>query len=382
METLDDILGGVSSFIRKPTVQGSPSPVPPVDSSLQGAPDSVPSRRVTPKPGTQKAGQTPATGEAPARPGGAGSSGGSVVAGGEPKKQMSYAEMYEMFYPEKPETAEERAKREKREKREIQIAAVGDAISALSNLYFTTQYAPNAYDPSRSRSAATKEKWEKLRQMREANRRAYAEGYMRSVAMDEAREREDRNWRHTLDLEDRNWRHTLEREDREYKYRDAKEQREEKKAEQNELMFQAKYALQMGKLTEQGYRNVIMEIKAGRMEELTDANINRMNRMGTGKQSGDGRKYYGSLPDRNGSMVAYYSKADYEAALHEPWRNIDNDREQKTTSVINDGITTKTTTTTRPRARTTGEKAGEANNKPFDVSKYKRGKTEEKPPLN
>lgn len=45
----------------------------------------------------------------------------------------------------RPETAEERRKRERKEKSKRIIAAVSDGLSALGNLYFTTQYAPNMY---------------------------------------------------------------------------------------------------------------------------------------------------------------------------------------------------------------------------------------------
>lgn len=114
---------------------------------------------------------------------------------------MSYVEMFKMLNPERPETAEEKAKREKREKGEAALAAVGDSISALSNLWFTSQYAPNAYDPSKGMSATTKDRWNRLRQEREANRRAYSDGYMRAMAMDEGKDREDRNWRHTIERE-------------------------------------------------------------------------------------------------------------------------------------------------------------------------------------
>lgn len=44
-----------------------------------------------------------------------------------------------------PETDEQRKKRERREKSKKIIAAVTDGVRALSNLYFTTQYAPNMY---------------------------------------------------------------------------------------------------------------------------------------------------------------------------------------------------------------------------------------------
>lgn len=46
----------------------------------------------------------------------------------------------------RPETEEQRKKRERKEKSKRIIAAVSDGISALSNLFFTTQYAPNMYN--------------------------------------------------------------------------------------------------------------------------------------------------------------------------------------------------------------------------------------------
>ena len=117
------------------------------------------------------------------------------------KKRMSYVELFKALNPQKPETEEERAMREKREKREAVLAAVGDGISALSNLFFTTRYAPNAYDASKGMTAKARERWDRLRMEREANRRAYNDGYLRAAAMDEAGDREDRNWRHTLERE-------------------------------------------------------------------------------------------------------------------------------------------------------------------------------------
>ncbi|MDE6010870.1 MAG: hypothetical protein K2F87_05465 [Muribaculaceae bacterium] len=115
--------------------------------------------------------------------------------------QMSYVDMYRLMNPHRPETAEQRAKREKREKSEAVLAAVGDGISALSNLFMTSRYAPNAYDPSKGMSATTKARLDRLRQEREAKSKEYFDGYMRAKAMDEAKDREDRNWRHTIERE-------------------------------------------------------------------------------------------------------------------------------------------------------------------------------------
>lgn len=165
MAALDDILGGPAAQPRQQKPATTPQAQP------QGANDAT-------------VVSTPETPSQPAE-----------------QPQMSYVEMFKMLNPERPETAEEKAKREKREKGEAALAAVGDSISALSNLWFTSQYAPNAYDPSKGMSATTKDRWDKLRQEREANRRAYSDGYMRAMAMDESKDREDRNWRHTIERE-------------------------------------------------------------------------------------------------------------------------------------------------------------------------------------
>ncbi|MBD5307145.1 MAG: hypothetical protein HDS14_05915 [Bacteroides sp.] len=213
MAAIDDILGGGSGYagMRKP-LQVSP---PAIDPSMPGAPNTVGSPPATQSPKPAIASQSQGAAIASQAQGPAatqlmqvpGTDATKIV--GKPgealqplqKRGMSYVEMFRMFNPDRPETAEEKARREKREKGEAALAAVGDSISALSNLWFTSQYAPNAYDPSKGMSATTKNRWDKLRQEREANRREYYEGYMRAMAMDEAKEREDRNWRHTIERE-------------------------------------------------------------------------------------------------------------------------------------------------------------------------------------
>lgn len=132
---------------------------------------------------------------------GEGLSGGKDLSKGKDSKRMSYVELYEIMNPNKPESEAERLKREKREKREAMFAAVGDGISALSNLYFTTRYAPNAYDGSKGLSARARERWDRLRKEREANDKAYFDGYLQAMAKDEAVEEAERNWQHTLERE-------------------------------------------------------------------------------------------------------------------------------------------------------------------------------------
>ena len=74
----------------------------------------------------------------------------------------------------RPETPEERRKRERREKSKRIIAAVSDGISALGNLYFTSQYAPNMYDHEKgSMTDAVDARLERLKAERERKRDRY-----------------------------------------------------------------------------------------------------------------------------------------------------------------------------------------------------------------
>lgn len=74
----------------------------------------------------------------------------------------------------RPESDEERKKRERREKSKRIIAAVSDGISALSNLYFTSQYAPNMYNHEKgSMSTAVGKRIDQLKAEREKKRDQY-----------------------------------------------------------------------------------------------------------------------------------------------------------------------------------------------------------------
>ena len=73
-----------------------------------------------------------------------------------------------------PESPEEKAKREKKERSKKIIGAVSDGLSALSNLYFTSQYAPNMYNHEKgSQLNSTMAAIEKAKAEREKNDEAY-----------------------------------------------------------------------------------------------------------------------------------------------------------------------------------------------------------------
>lgn len=69
------------------------------------------------------------------------------------------------------ETEEERKRRQKRERSRKVIAAVSDGLAALSNLWFTSQYAPNMYNhKEQSQLDGLQRHYERMRAEREANR--------------------------------------------------------------------------------------------------------------------------------------------------------------------------------------------------------------------
>lgn len=72
----------------------------------------------------------------------------------------------------RPETEEQKAKREKRERREKLFAAIGDGLSALSNVYFTTKGAPDM-SSKLTLTDAVQGKYDKLKAEREADRDKY-----------------------------------------------------------------------------------------------------------------------------------------------------------------------------------------------------------------
>lgn len=71
------------------------------------------------------------------------------------------------------ESAEERERRERIERSRRKIYAITDGLSALSNLYFTTQYAPNGYNHEKSMSETDRAALERARAEREKNRDAH-----------------------------------------------------------------------------------------------------------------------------------------------------------------------------------------------------------------
>ena len=117
---------------------------------------------------------------------------------GTPKK-MTYVEMMQQMSPYKPPTEEELAKERKRRKTQAIFSAIGDGISAMSNLYFTTQGAPSMFDGRTTLSGTAQKRWDKVDAERKANNEKYVEAYMRAKQADDAVERDERNWKRQIE---------------------------------------------------------------------------------------------------------------------------------------------------------------------------------------
>lgn len=162
----------------KPAAAPQGNMPPAVDSSLQGAPGSQPAGPAAVKQETEapanvqdNTASTPASTVSPTVSPATPDNHKEDLIGYD--NQIDILKKAQADYASANETEEERKKREKREKSKRVIAAVGDGIRALSNLYFTSQYAPNMYNPNDSQLEKTDARQEKLKAEREANRDRY-----------------------------------------------------------------------------------------------------------------------------------------------------------------------------------------------------------------
>lgn len=106
----------------------------------------------------------------------------------------SYVDIYNEFAPYTPPTPEQIAKERKRRHSARIVSAVGDGLSALANLHFTTQYAPHVDQGGLQLSARNRQRWDQLHAHREARRKEWEAGYRRAIEMDKQQGLADRDF--------------------------------------------------------------------------------------------------------------------------------------------------------------------------------------------
>lgn len=305
--TTDEILGNG----KRPVV--AVPPVAPVDPFLAGAPPTPPgSGDDTPKPpvtghkpvvsatipasispdiaGAPKAGQVIANPvKAPTDKEVVTPVGDQQKAAAKPK--LSYVEMFQQMSPYKPPTPEELEKERKKQKREAIFATIGEGISAMSNLYFTTQYAPDSFDATKGMAATTKARFDQLKKDRENNQREYMKGFMQAMRWDDEGAQAERVYQHTL-----------EREKLADHYKEAAEARAQAKADRDAAMAQLRMDLMEGCIDQQEAVAEAKRIQADYAEAYWQSRIGKNNYrrpIGSGGRGGeypwydaDGNKHY------------------------------------------------------------------------------------------
>lgn len=134
----------------------------------------------------------------------------------------------------KKQEVEDEAVARKRQRRNAVIAAIGDGLTALSNLYFTTKGAPSMYDPQQSMSAKLQQRYDKINAERRARDREWRSAYIRAQAMDRQAENDRNRWklyRRKLDVQQEQWQRTQEAKEAAQKAKEEAKERDQKIAE-------------------------------------------------------------------------------------------------------------------------------------------------------
>jgi len=223
--------------------------------------------------------------------------------------QLSYADMYKMLNPEREETAEQKANREKKERTKARIAALGDGLRALSNIYFSTKGAKVVHNPESDMTKVVNKRKEYMDAQREKNRAAWLAGYQRAMALDEEARKND------LTLAEQ------------IRYHDMMNENNKTKNDQGQQRIdQGNRRLDLSKMkyqTDADYKKAVLAIK----KALADGQIShwqaqeaiqRMNaetgRIRANKSSGGGSRGGSSKEDTDGTFIDLNEKHPKEVA--------------------------------------------------------------------
>lgn len=239
---------------------------------------------------------------------------------GKPKSHLSYEQMFKLYF-KPPLTPEEQAEEEKKQRRQKTIAAIGDGISALANLYYTTQYAPNAFNAQNSASKKTKDRWDKLNKEREDYKKAYLYGWMRARQMDENKDQADKKWDFEIGLKKA-------KEERDK----AEEERAKAKEQRDQEIHNLNLKLKGNQITEAEHKAKIAEVKAKYEPALQRSIIDKNNR--AGRNSGKGNSRSSSSSSGSGAKKSEELKRAYQywESLSDKEKNQYRDRNNRKSS--------------------------------------------------
>ena len=218
-----------------------------------------------------------------------------------PQKSLSYADLYMAMNPNKAETPEEKARREKREKRDKVFSAISDGISALSNLFYTTRYAPNMYDHTKSLSNKARERWERIKAQKDAENRDWFNGYMRALQLDDAKDKDERAWQNTLERQ-------AKQDEKDAKAEERAAAKEQRDADLADLNMQ----LMAGKIDAQQWDAEKKRIEAQYAPQLQEAELKRKKAQTNASNASAGASSARAEYYRNGGSGSKKSKISLE----------------------------------------------------------------------
>lgn len=97
-----------------------------------------------------------------------------------PYQRMSLEQIARTLYESGKPSPEEEERQRKRERSRAILSAIGDGVSALSNLYHTSKYAPDMSTPDSSLSDKAKERYDRFVQVRKENEARYNNAILRA----------------------------------------------------------------------------------------------------------------------------------------------------------------------------------------------------------
>ena len=224
-----------------------------------------------------------------------------------------------------PKTKEELERDEKKARRRALISGIGDMMSALSSLYFTTKGAPNMYDHRNSMSEKARARYERQKAEYDRNRREYFNAAM-GMYRDEL---DNYRWHYNKKQQEQQFQHQLEREEKQDAL--AAEQ-----AKRDEAIHQLNLLKLQGAIEKQDAETEIAKIKANGLTKEQSARIakllaeagaadaratasyaqagyyNRKDGGGASGNSGSGK--YSLNPDTG--RRTYRSQSDYERDVY------------------------------------------------------------------
>lgn len=291
-----------------------------------------------------------------------------------------------------PENEEERRKRERRERSHKIISAVVDGTRALANLYFTSQYAPDASDGQKLYLSKANERIEAMKAERKANEERYNNLMLRIGDVQNARAATLREMQAKQEAQ-KLARDKAKREAEAHGWQAILQRWKRAKAEQEAITAEAKakYAPEMNKAELETER-----ARKGSYEASAAASrASAANSYASARAHDRSNVNEFSAWDENGIEHKFESKdaADRFARQHGTWEETEVSSSKTTTGGKDKKgkPVTKTETTKkksgypgRPKQGDTSDQSGKEE-KPFNPQDYKRGQsteTQTPPPLN